>query len=143
MITTPRWRPIKILSQIDKQLIPIPTHVPRTRVRSGYTPHSPLQRITTPIERPKRIRCARERHSQQQIRSIGALFDVGVQGAGGGQLDELARGRDLELSCGEVRGDDCGAGGRLEIFVEVGGGDGADPEVVWEEGWARVGSCYW
>lgn len=42
-----------------------------------------------------------------------------------------------------MRADYGGGGGRLEIFVEVRGGNGANPEEIWEESWAGVSACYY
>jgi hypothetical protein len=139
LIRTSCRRHIRISTQIDKELL-ICTNQPRTQIRPGNTRNGPLYSIATKGKRP--IRILRRIKRNRQLRLTPALrHDIRIQHPALDELDELA-GHDLELPSGGVGVEDCGAGGvlwfGLEVFMEIGGFDCADPVVARLEGGSGV-----
>ena len=141
LIHTPRRRPIQIRPQIDPQTLVL-AHIPRRDILPLDTLRTPSERIALVRERAERVLDGRESHGQVRGASTRRLAHTSIQfGAlGVDQLDQLAV-YDLELPGGCGGGEDRRAGGGVEggclqVFVEVWGGDGADPGVACLQGGA-------
>lgn len=144
LIHTPNRRHIPITPQIHPQTLPL-TYQPRTRIWPRGPRNSPLQRIATPREHPIGIFLFLELNRQLSRPRHSAGYHISIQEGGrGDKLDKLSV-DDGELPGCEVGGQDGGpgnvGGGCLEVLVEIGGGDGADPVVACLEGCAGTGGC--
>jgi hypothetical protein len=145
LIRTPRRRLIQIIPQIDIQLL-LATHIPRTRIRPRHARHRPREPVALPRKFSVRVLGLRERHAQAVVVDVPRLADHGVEklcgcAGRGHELHELSV-DDLELARRRVVAKKGGAGAvqraGLQVFVEVGRCDGADPVVPALESGARA-----
>jgi hypothetical protein len=141
LIHTPRRRPIQIRPQVDPQTLVL-AHIPSSNILALDAGRAPRQSIALVSKSAQRILARRERDRQIGGASTRRAANISIQlrSLGIDDLDQLAV-YNLELArcCGV--GEDCAAGGGVEggglqVFVEVGGGDGADPGVAALEGGA-------
>lgn len=132
LIRTSRRRHIAISPQINPKRL-ISTHQPRTQILPLDIRVAPLHRITTKRKRAIRILLRAKRNAQFIHCRVCLGLYICIEQAAGDQLYKLT-GHDLELPCGRVGVEERGAGLilglRLQVFVEVGGFDGADPKIA-------------
>lgn len=147
LIRTPSRRIIQIIPQIDIQLLSR-TDIPRRLIRTTNTRDAPLQIITSKRKRAIRVLRLGKRHREREVVDDACLGDDGIEqfdgrAGGGHELHELAV-DDLELAGGCGVAEEGGAGRverfGLDVFVEVGVGDGTDPVVAGLEGGAGPGT---
>ena len=142
LIHTPGRRPIQIRPQIDPQTLVL-THIPGSNILALDSSRTPSKSIALVSKNAESIFSSGERNRQISRRRARRLANISIQlrSLGVYKLDQLAVGGDLVLAGGGGGGEDCSArggveGGGLQVFVEVWGGDGADPGVACLEGGA-------
>lgn len=149
LICTPTRRLIQVIAQVNIQLLAC-TYVPRALVRPCDIRASPLQVVAAPCKRAVRVLGLGKGDGEGHVVDDTLGGHVGIEEFDGGagcryELHELA-GDDLELAGGGVVAEEGGASGvervGLDVLVEVGSGDGADPVVARLEGCAGSGSAW-
>lgn len=140
LIHTSSWSHVSVAPKINPKTLPL-TNQPRTCIRPSQPRHGPLQGITTPRKRPISILRRLEFNSQFRRSRHRTRYDISIEKRGWReQFNELAVDDGKLSGCGigvEDRGTGQVDGFCLEIFVEVGVGDGADPVI------ACLESCSW
>ena len=148
LISASTRRLIQVIPQIDIQLLPS-AHIPRTPIRSIDARNAPLKIIATPRKRTVRVLALREADSERHavdgtLLGYHSVKKLDRLAGRGDELNQLAA-DDLELTCCFVVAEEGGAGRvervRLEVFVEVGGCDSADPVVAALECLAWSSAC--
>ena len=146
LIHTPGRRPIQVRPQINPQTLVL-THIPSRNILPLNPLRAPSKRIALISKRPERILGRRERNRQVSRGRTWRLANISIQlrSLRINKFDQLPIGGDLVLAGGCGGGEDCPAGGGVEggglqVFVEVWGGDGADPGVACLEGGACAGA---
>ena len=137
VIRASRGRVIQVRPGVDKQLLAGSANQPRGRVWPVDVRHAPHQRVALEGKSAVGVGSRLEPGLEGPLRLVGRVLDVEVEVGSVAEpvLDQLAR-RDVVLGRVFGRGYDGwrvrakrGRGGRLrlEVGVEVGLGDGADP----------------